>query len=71
MKHTEVFKLNHGNLTDEKKFECEECTGMAPEWSRVENSEICFLCLSLTDDEIDEVMETAGYAKFDTIGRNE
>ena len=35
MKHTEVFKSNHGNLTDEKKFECEECTLMANEIAAV------------------------------------
>ena len=39
----------------EKKFECEECTLMSPEWARVGKSGICFLCILLTDNEIDVI----------------
>ena len=55
MKHAEVLKMNHGNLIDENKFECEECTLMVPEWARVGRSGICFLCIPLTDNEIDVI----------------
>ena len=42
---------------DEKKFECQECLLMAPEWSRVGKSDICFLCVPLTDPELQEIAE--------------
>ena len=41
---------------NEKKFECQECTCMAPEWAMVGKSEICFLCIPLTDKEIDKAI---------------